>query len=162
MPLHWKPSVAMMPTNIVITQVAIMMTTRRDHSDDKVGISTIFDFRYYSWSSEHQDYDCNTLPLTTISWKWISFALLCFMWSSSGDRQCITLGDSPWTMNQFLVTRESRVCELCVSMFITKWYGFIQIHLDKPYCAATEAESNPMMQAGCGPILAHYGISARM
>ena len=43
--------------NIVITQVVIMMTTCRDHSDDKVGITTIFYFRYYSWSSEHQDYE---------------------------------------------------------------------------------------------------------
>ena len=71
--------------NIVITQVVIMMTTWRDHSDDKVGITTIFDFRYYSWSSEHQDYDFNTLPLTTISWKLISFALQCFKYASSGD-----------------------------------------------------------------------------
>ena len=39
--------------NIVITQFAIVMTTCRDHSDDKVDITTIFDFRYYSGSSEH-------------------------------------------------------------------------------------------------------------
>ena len=49
MPLHWKPIVV-----IVITQVVIMMTTCRDHSDDQVGITTIFDFKYYSWSSEHR------------------------------------------------------------------------------------------------------------
>ena len=66
------------------------------------GITTIFDFRYYSWSSEHQDYDCNTLPLTTISWKWISLVLSCFKYVSADDRQCITLGESFWTMNQFL------------------------------------------------------------
>ena len=94
-----------------------MMTTCRDHSDDKVGITAIFDFRYYSWSSEHQDYECNTLALTTISWKWISFVLPCFKHASSGDRQCITLSESLWTMNTFLVTNESQVCELCVSMF---------------------------------------------
>ena len=69
-----------------------MMTTCRDYSDDKVGITAIFDFRYYSWSSEHQDYD-------------------------SGDRQCITLNESLGTMNTFLMTNESQVCELCVSMF---------------------------------------------
>ena len=46
--------------NIVITQVVIMMTTCGDYSDDKVRIMTISDF---SWSSEHQDHDCNTLPL---------------------------------------------------------------------------------------------------
>ena len=32
--------------NIVITQVAIMMTNFGDHSDDKFGITVIFDFRY--------------------------------------------------------------------------------------------------------------------
>ena len=74
--------------NTVITRVVNMMTTCRDHSDDKVGITTIFDLGYYSWSSEHQDYDCNTLLLTTISWQWISFVLLCFKYASSGDRQC--------------------------------------------------------------------------
>ena len=72
-----------------------MMTTCRDHSDDKVGITAIFDFRYYSWYSEHQDYDCNTLALTTISWKRISFVLPCFKHASSGDRQCITLSECP-------------------------------------------------------------------
>ena len=64
--------------NAVIAQVVIMMTTFRDHSDDKVGITKVFDFRYYPRYSEHQDYGCNTLPLTTISWMWISFVLPCF------------------------------------------------------------------------------------
>ena len=103
--------------NIVITQEVIMMTICRDHIDDKVGITAIFDCRYYSWSSEHQDYECNTLALTTISWKWISFVLPCFKHAGSCDRQCITLTESLWTMNTFLVTNESQVCELCVSMF---------------------------------------------
>ena len=62
-----------------------MMTTCRDHSDDKVGITTIFDFGYYSWSGEHQDYHCSVLSPTTISWKWISFILPCFKYASSGD-----------------------------------------------------------------------------
>ena len=136
---------------IVITQGVIMMTTCRDHSGDKVGITTIFDFRYYSWSSEHQDYYCNTLPLTTISWKWISYVLPCFKYASSGDRQCITLGESLWTMNQFLVTNESQMCELCVSMFRNKWYWFIQIHLDKPYCAAIEPESTQWCKLDAAP-----------
>ena len=117
------------------------MATCGDYSDDNVGITTISDFRYFSWSSEHQDYDCNTLPLATISWKWISFVLPCFIYAGSGDRPCIILGESLWTMNQFLVTNESQVCELCVSMFRNKWYGFIQIHWDKPYCVAIEPES---------------------
>ena len=42
------------------------------HSDDKIGIVTTVDF-IYSWSSEHQNYDCKTLPLATISCKWMSF-----------------------------------------------------------------------------------------
>ena len=127
--------------NISITQVIIMMTICRDHNDDKVVITTVFDFRYYSWSTEHQDYDCNTLPLTAISWKRFSFVLLCFKYASSGDRQCITLGGSLWTLNQFLVSNESQVCELCVSMFINTWYWFIQIHLDKTYFAAIHPET---------------------
>ena len=122
-------------------QVVIMMTTCGDHSDDKVGITVIFDFRYYSWSSEHQDYYYNTLVLTTFSWKGISFVLPCFKYASSGDRQCITLGESLWTMDQFLVTNKSQVGELCVRMFGNKWYWFIQINLNKPYCAAIEPES---------------------
>ena len=60
--------------NIVITQVVIMMTTCGDHGDDKFGIMVIFDFRYYSWSSEHQDYDCNTFTggnrMKLPSWRW--------------------------------------------------------------------------------------------
>ena len=134
--------------NIVITEVVIMMTTCWDHSDDKVGITTIFDFRYYSGSSGHQDYDCNTLPLTK---TWISFVLPCFKYASSGDRQCITLGQSLWTMNQFLVTNESQVCELCVSMFRKKWYWFIQIHLDKPCCAAIEPGSTQWYKLDAAP-----------
>ena len=137
--------------NIVITQGVIMMTTCTGHSDDKVGITTIFDIRYYSWSSEHQDYGCNTLPLATISGKWISYVLPCFKYASSGDRQCITLGESLWTMNQFLVTNESQVYELCVSMFRNKWYWFIQIHLDKPYCAAIEPESTQWSKLDAAP-----------
>ena len=138
--------------NIVITQVVIMMTTCRDHSDDKVGITTIFDFRYYSWSSEHQDYDYNALPFTTISWKWISFVLQCFnKYASSGDRQCLTLGESLWTMNQFLVTNESQVCELFVCMFRNKLYWFIQIHLEKPYCATIEPESTQWCKLDAAP-----------
>ena len=138
-----------------------MMTTCRDHSDDKVGITAIFDFRYYSWSSEHQDYDCNTLALTTISWKWISFVLPCFKHASSGDRQCITLSESLWTINTFLVTNESQVCELCVSMFRNNDIGYPDPFRQAILCR-NRTGINPMMQAGCGPILAHYGISARM
>ena len=145
MSLHWNDA------NIIITQVVIMMTPCRDHIDDKLGITTIFDFRYYSWSSEHQDYDCNSLPLTGISWKWISFVLLCFKYTSSGDRRCKTLGESLWTTNQFLVSNESQVCELCVSMFRNKWYWFIQIHLDKPYFAAIEPESNQWCKLDAAP-----------
>ena len=138
-----------------------MMTTCRDHSDDKVGITAIFDFRYYSWSSEHQDYDCNTLALTPISWKWISFVLPCFKHASSGDRQCITLSESLWTINAFIVTNESQVCELCVSMFRNNHIGYPDPFRQAILCR-NRTGINPMMQAGCGPILAHYGISARM
>ena len=129
-----------------------MMTTCRDHSDDKVGITTISNFRYYSWFSEHQDYDCNTSPPTKISWKWISFILPRFIYASSGDKQCITLGESLWTMNQFLVTNESQVCKLCVSMFRNKWNGFIQNHLDKPHCAAIEANDASWMWPHSGTL----------
>ena len=138
-----------------------MITTCRDHSDDRVGITAIFDFRYYSWSSEHQDYDCNTLALTTISLKWISFVLPCFKHASSGDRQCITLSESLWTINTFLVTNESQVCELCVSMFRNNDIGYPDPFRQTILCR-NRTGINPMMQAGCGPILAHCGISARM
>ena len=53
------------------------MMTIAGISDDKVGITTIFDFRYYSWSTESE-----------------SLVLHCFKYASSGDRQCITLGES--------------------------------------------------------------------
>ena len=128
-----------------------MTASCRDHSDDKVGITTISDFRYYSWSSEHRYYDCNTLPLTTISCKWISFVLPCFEYVSSGDRQCITLGESLWKMNQFLVTNEPQVCELCVSIFKNEWYWFIETHLDKPYFAAIEPESTQWCKLDAAP-----------
>ena len=59
----------------------------------------------------------------------VNLILLCFKYAISGDRQCITLGGSLLTLNQFLVSNESHVCELCVSMFRNKWYWFIQIHL---------------------------------
>ena len=59
-------------------------------------------------------------------------------------RECITLGESLWTMNQFM-------CELCVSMFINKWYWFIQIHLEKPYCAAIEPESTQWSKLDAPP-----------
>ena len=139
-----------------------MMTTCRDHSDDKVGITAIFDFRYYSWSSEHQDYDCNKLALTkTISWKWISFVLPCFKHASSGDRQCIALSESLWTMNTFLrqMSHKSVNCVLtCLEIMILVYPDpFRQAILCR-----NRTGINPMMQAGCRPILAHYGISARM
>ena len=97
----------------------IMMITCGDHSDDKVGIMTIVDFRYY------------THGLVNIR---IMIAIHChlprFLESESlsyyrglnrlvrlTDRRCITLSQSLWTMVKFLTTNESQVCELCVSMF---------------------------------------------
>ena len=143
--------------------IIMMMTTCRDHSDDKVGITAIFVFRYYSWSSEHQDYNCNTLALTTISWKWISFVLPCFKHASSGDRQCITLSESLWTMNTFLISCDKWVTSVwivlaCLEIMILVYPGpFRQAILCR-----NRTGTNPMMQAGCGPNLAHYGVSARM
>ena len=140
MSLHWKPRVVMTPA-LSSPRLSLWWQVNLQGPHWWVGITTTFDFRYYSWSSEHQDYDCNTLPLTTISGKWISFVLPCFKYASSGDRQRITLSGSLWMMNQFLVLNESQVCESCVSTFRNKLYWFIQIHLDKPYCAAIEPES---------------------
>ena len=48
---HWTETGSRHDANIVITQVVIMMTTCGDQSDDKVGITVIFDFIYYSWFS---------------------------------------------------------------------------------------------------------------
>ena len=48
--LHWNPRVVMTPplSSPETLQVVIMMITCGDHSDDKVGIMTIVDFRYYT------------------------------------------------------------------------------------------------------------------
>ena len=34
----------------------------------------------YLWSSEHQNYDCNILPLATIFWTWISYYRVLTHW----------------------------------------------------------------------------------
>ena len=59
------------------------------HSDDKIGIVTTVDF-IYSWSSEHQNYDCKILPLVTFSCKWMSFVSP-FLYTSSDDRHVAQL-----------------------------------------------------------------------
>ena len=60
-------------------------------------------------------------------------------------------------MGQFLVTNVSQVSEFCVSLVRNKWHLLKEIHVDK-HCAGI----NPTLQTGPGPILAHYGESARM
>ena len=141
-----------------------MMTTCRDHSDDRVGITAIFDFRYYSWSSEHQDYDCNTLALTTISRKWISFVLPCFKHTSFIVRVTDSAQHSASHFEQWIhfLWQMSHKCVNCV-------LGCLEIMIlvyPDPFRQAILCRNrtgiNPMMQAGCAPILAHYGISARM
>ena len=69
-----------------------------------------------------------------------SVVLPCFRYASAGDRQCITLGQSLWTIDQFLVTNKLKVCELCIYMIIyiiviymILDYWFNQIHVDKPH-----------------------------
>ena len=91
-----------------------MMITCRDHSDDKAGITTFSIVLTITHVSEHQDYNCNTLPLTTIFWKWISFVLPCFKYASSSDRHSITLGgESLWKSINFL-WQMSHKCVNCV------------------------------------------------
>ena len=106
------------------------------HSDEKAGIMTIVDllriYALYWWSSEHQDYDCNTLSLAMIfENESLSYYRVSNRLVSLGDRQCITVDQSLWTMDQVLVTNVSQMCELCVSMVRNMWYWFYQIHVDK-------------------------------
>ena len=156
-PLHWKPTVVMTPS---------LSSPRLSVSWQLAGTTVITKLALRQFSilgithglGNIRGYDCNTLPLTTIYWKWISFVLPCFIYASSGDKQCVILGESLWTMNQFVMPNESQVCELCVSMFRNKWYWFIQIHLDKPYCAAFEPESIQWCKLEAAPfwhIMAH-------
>ena len=144
MPLHLKPRVVMtlssprlslwwqLAGTTVITKLALRQFSILGITHGLVNIRITIGIPCHS--------------LATISWKWIYFVLPCFEYASSGDRQCITLGESLWTM---VVT--SQVCELCVSMFRNKWYWFIQIHLDKPYCAAIKPESTQWCKLDAAP-----------
>ena len=69
------------------------------------------------------------------------FVSPCFIYTSSGDRQCITLDQSLWTMDQFLLTNKSQECELWASMWRNIWYWSNQIHADKPHCATIGPKS---------------------
>ena len=128
-------------------QVIIMMIPSGEHSDDNWHYENCRFYVLCSWSSEHQGYDCNTLPPAPISWKWISFVWPCFKYASSDDRQCITLGQLLWTMDQFLVTNKSQVCELCISMFRNIWYWVNQFNAHKPDCATI----GPVSTQSCKP-----------
>ena len=160
--LYWKPRVVMTPplSSPGALQVVITMVTCGNHSDDKVGFMIIVDFRYYTHGLVNIRITiaihCH-LPRFLES-ESLSYHSTVFRYASSGERPCITLGQSLWTMDQFLVTNKLQVCELCVSMFTNIWYWLNQIHVDKPHCAAIGPESSQCCKPDSAPfwhIMAH-------
>ena len=150
MPLHWKPRVVMTPTlsssrlslwwHLAGTTVMTTLALRQfpilgiTHGLVNIGITIAIHCHSQRFlASESLSYYRVLNTLVRV-------------------RQCITLGESLWTMNQFFVTNEPQVCELCVSMFKNEWYWFIQTHLDKPYFAAIEPESTQWCKLDAAPI----------
>ena len=152
MPFHWKPRVVMTQTlsspwlslwwqlaaTTVMTKLALRQFSILGISHGLVNIRITIAIHWHL----QRFLDSESLSYNRVT---------VFKYASSGDRQCIALDESLWTMNQFLVTNESQVCELCVSMFRNKWYWFIQIHLDKPYCTAIEQESTQWCKLDAAP-----------
>ena len=129
---------------------------RRAQVNDKVGFMKIVDFRYYTHGLMNIRI---TIAIHCHQPRFLeSVVLPCFRYASSGDRQCVTLGQSLWTIDQFLVTNKLQVCELCISMFKNIWYWFNQIHVDKPHYAAIGPESTQCCKPDPAPfwhIMAH-------
>ena len=77
----------------------------RDHSNDKVSITTIFDFRYFKYASSDRMTES----------------------AQHSASHFVQQTNFLWEM--------SHKCVNCVSACREIWYWFIQIHLDKPNCA---------------------------
>ena len=92
--LYWKPRVVMTPplSPQGALQVVITMVTCGNHSDDKVGFMIIVDCRYYTHGLVNIRI---TIAIHCHLPRFLeSVVLPCFRYASSGDKQCITLGQS--------------------------------------------------------------------
>ena len=150
MPLHWKPRVVMTPTlssprlslwwqlagTTVMTKLALRQFSILGISHSLVNIMITIAIHCHSqrFLDESESLSYYRVLNTLVRWQAVH-----------NTRQ-VTLN-----MNQFLVTNGSQVCELCVIMFRNELFWFIQIHLDKPYCAAIELESTQWCKLDAAP-----------